>query len=347
MHIEKYNEAILNCRFCFMCRHLSAVGNVRHTEADTPRVRAAMLYGLRTGTNSFDDTDFVDALYRQDLSACCVRHCVNHFDENGLALAARADVVEAGKEPDSVRKLAAVYRRLLEKVEWKFEGKGDIAFLLDGTTAADKNVTRAVEKLFKAAKVSPVWIAGGPIGKVFKVLGYLPEAKAAAEKFAASLKEKGVKTLVVSNPAAFDALTRDYADFGVKLPCKVLHVTQWILGAKLKFAKKPGAVYPIADDFLRNYDNLDAPEKLLKALGAECKPFGTNDEETYNCGEGAVVLDRLHPELVADLARYVAARADDPKKDTLVVGSVYAKRALAKAGLKAVTFEELAASCLG
>ena len=75
MHIESYNEAILNCRFCFMCRHLSAIGNVRFTEVDTPRVRAAMLYGLRTGTNSFDDEDFVDALYRQDLSACCVPHC--------------------------------------------------------------------------------------------------------------------------------------------------------------------------------------------------------------------------------------------------------------------------------
>ena len=58
------------------------------------------------------------------------------------------------------------------------------------------------------------------------------------------------------------------------------------------------------------------------------------------------MLDKLHPELVADLARYVADRADDPKKDTLVVGSVYAKRALRKAGLKAVTLEELAASCL-
>ena len=41
------------------------------------------------------------------------------------------------------------------------------------------------------------------------MLGYLPEAKAAAEKFAAFLKSEGVKTLVVSNPAAFDALTHD------------------------------------------------------------------------------------------------------------------------------------------
>ena len=95
MHIDKFEEAIMNCRFCFMCRHLSAIGNVRFTEVDTPRIRAAMLYGLRTGTNSFDDADFVEALYRQDLSACCVHHCVNHYDENGLALAARADVVDS------------------------------------------------------------------------------------------------------------------------------------------------------------------------------------------------------------------------------------------------------------
>ena len=128
MHIDKYNDAIMNCRFCFMCRHLSAIGNVRFTEVDTPRVRAAMIYGLRTGTNSFDDEDFVEALYRQDLSACCRRHCVNHFDENGLALAARADVVEAGKAPEAVKKLAA---KLIGSSSWKSEGNGEIAWFLD------------------------------------------------------------------------------------------------------------------------------------------------------------------------------------------------------------------------
>ena len=344
MHIEKYNDAIMNCRFCFMCRHLSAIGNVRHTEVDTPRVRAAMLYGLGTGTNSFDDADFVDALYRQDLSACCVRHCVNHYDENGLALAARADVVEAGKAPEAVKALAA---ELAATSSWKAAGKGDLAWFVDATTAADKAAVAAAKKLFAAAKVSPKVVTGGCIGKALKVLGFLPEAKAAAEKFADFLAKADVKTLVVSNPAAYDALVRDYADFGVKLPCKVLHVTQWVLGAKLKFAKKPGAVYPLADDFLRNYDDLDAPEKLLKALKAEAKPFGTNDEESYCCGEGAVVLGRLHPELVEALAKYVAARADAPKSDTLVVASAYVKNALVKhGGLRALTLEELAARCL-
>ena len=344
MHIDKFEEAIMNCRFCFMCRHLSAIGNVRFTEVDTPRIRAAMLYGLRTGTNSFDDEDFVDALYRQDLSACCVHHCVNHYDENGLALAARADVVEAGKAPEAVKKLAA---KFVKSVGWKAEGSGDIAWFLDETTAADKAVVAATKKLFAAAKVSPKIITGGSIGKALKVLGFLPEAKAAAEQFAAFLKAEGVKTLLVSNPAAASALKQDYPEFGVKLPCEVKCVAGFVVQSKVKFAKAAGEVYALADDFLRNYIGCGCMDKLLAAVKAVNKPFGTNDEETYCCGEGAIVLDKLHPELVKKLAEYVAARADDPKKDKIVVASAYTKRVLVKYGkLNVVTLEELAASCL-
>ncbi len=304
MHIDKFEEAIMNCRFCFMCRHLSAIGNVRFTE----------------GTNSFDDEDFVDALYRQDLSACCVHHCVNHYDENGLALAARADVVEAGKAPEAVKKLAA---KFVKSVGWKAEGAGDVAWFLDETTAADKAVVAAAKKLFAAAKVAP------------KII------------FAAFLKAEGVKTLVVSNPAAINALKQDYPEFGVKLPCDVKSMAGFLVQAKLKFAKAAGEVYALADDFIRNYQGCACMDKLLAALKAVKKPFGTNDEETYCCGEGAVVLDKLHPELVKALAEYVAARADDPKKDRFVVASAYVKKALTKYGkLNVVTLEELAASCL-
>ena len=344
MHIDKFEDAIMNCRFCFMCRHLSAIGNVRFTEVDTPRIRAAMLYGLRTGTNSFDDEDFVDALYRQDLSACCVHHCVNHYDENGLALAARADVVEAGKAPEAVKKLAA---KFVKSVGWKAEDAGDVAWFLDETTAADKAAVTAAKKLFAAAKISPKIITGGSIGKALKVLGFLPEAKAAAEQFAAFLKAEGVKTLVVSNPAAINALKQDYPAFGVKLPCEVKSMAGFVVQAKLKFAKPAGEVYALADDFIRNYQGCACMDKLLAAVKAVNKPFGTNDEETYCCGEGAIVLDKLHPELVKALAEYVAARADDPKKDRFVVASAYVKRVLVKYGkLNVVTLEELAASCL-
>ena len=269
---------------------------------------------------------------------------MNHYDENGLALAARADVVEAGKAPEAVKKLAA---KLIGSSSWKAEGKGETAWFLDSTTAADKAVVAAAKKLFAAAKVSPKVVTGGSIGKALKVLGYLPEAKAAAEKFAAFLKAEGVKTLIVSNPAAVSALKQDYPAFGVKLPCDVKCVAGFVVQSKVKFAKAAGEVYALADDFLRNYIGCGCMEKLLAAVKAVNKPFGTNDEETYCCGEGAVVLDKLHPELVKTLAEYVAARADDPKKDRIVVASAYTKRALVKHGkLKVVTLEELAASCL-
>jgi Fe-S oxidoreductase len=344
MNIDKFEDAIMNCRFCFMCRHLSAIGNVRFTEVDTPRIRAAMMYGLRTGTNSFDDEDFIDALYRQDLSACCVHHCVNHYDENGLALAARADVVEAGKAPEAVKKLAAKYEK---SAEWTIEGKGDVAWFLDETTAADKDVVAAAKKLFAAAKVSPRIIKGGCIGKVLKVLGYLPEAKAVAEKFAAFLKAEGVKTLVVTNPAAANALKQDYPEFGINLSCKVQCLSGFVMGKGVKFKKSAGEVYPLADDFQRNYEGCHCMDRMLDNLKAVKKPFGTNDEESYCCGEGAVVLDKLNPDLVKALAEYVAARADDPKKDRIVVASPYTKKVLVKFGkLKVVTLDELAASCL-
>ena len=220
-------------------------------------------------------------------------------------------------------------------------------FRSDETTAADKAVVAATKKLFAAAKVSPKIITGGSIGKALKVLGFLPEAKAAAEQFAAFLKAEGVKTLLVSNPAAARALKQDYPEFGVKLPCEVKCVAGFVVQSKVKFAKAAGEVYALADDFLRNYIGCGCMDKLLAAVKAVNKPFGTNDEETYCCGEGAIVLDKLHPELVKKLAEYVAARADDPKKDKIVVASAYTKRVLVKYGkLNVVTLEELAASCL-
>ena len=344
MHIDKFEEAIMNCRFCFMCRHLSTVGQVRCTEVDTPRVRAAMLYGLRNGTNSFDDADFIDALYRQELSACCRRNCVNGYDENGLALAARADVVEAGKAPEAVKRLA---KKLAATSAWKATGKGKVALFLDDTTASDKDEVAAIRKLMKKSAGDYVTVTGGCIGKALKVLGFLPEAEAAAAKFAGFLNGLGVEAVVCPNPAAVDALRADYPAWGLKLKAQVFCMPGFLVRKNVKFAKKAGELYYLADDFMRNYLKCDCPEKLLKALKAVEKPFGTNDEESYNCGEGAIVLDKLDPALVKAMAQYVAARADDPKKDLIVTLGVYAKTQLKKHGkLNAKTLNEIAAACL-
>ncbi len=75
--------------------------------------------------------------------------------------------------------------------------------------------------------------------------------------------------------------------------------------------------------------------------------FGTNDEESYSCGEGALVVYKIEPELVEKLAKYVEARADHPEKDVIAVSSPYTKVQLArKTQLKDRTVEELLAEAL-
>lgn len=357
MNIEKFEEPMLKCRFCFMCRHLSAVGNVRFTEADTPRVRASMMYGLTTGTTKMDDPDYIDTLYRADLAGNCRFHCVNHYDEVGLLLAARQDVVAAGLAPSVVQNAAAA---LMKRPPLKIAGKADTIYFIDADTELAKSETAAFDKLAKKAGVAYAVAKGGGCGKGLAVLGYLDDAKAKAAAFAAAMNEAGAKRIIVSSPAVYDCLVNDFKAWGVRLNAKVEHVTEFILGAKLKFTKKVGVVQYLESDYLKNYcGDLAAPRAVLKMLKAESPElwktdlvlqpcaymFGTNNEESYTCGEGAVVLPRLYPEIVAALADYVKARLNAPK-DLLVCAAPYTRNVLAKAKVNVKTITELAADAL-
>lgn len=89
-----------------MCRHLSGVANVSFREADTPRIRSSMVWGAMLDNSKLANPDFIDTIYSSDMSAACRFHCVNKWDENGIVLAARRDIVEAGLAPAEVAKLA-------------------------------------------------------------------------------------------------------------------------------------------------------------------------------------------------------------------------------------------------
>lgn len=345
MNINNCTDAIKNCRFCFMCRHLSAIGNVTFTEADTPRVRAAMTYGVTMYPEKLANRDYIDTLYRSDLSACCRFHCVSHFDENGLNLAARTDVVEAGFAPEYVK---AIVAELKKNEKWVGKGSGDVLYFVDNYTAEAKTVAKAFDTIMKKAKIPYQTVTGGCIGKALSILGYKKEAKEAMQKFAQVIRNSKAKTVVVSNPAAYDALVNDYKAAGIKLTAKVVHTSEYIKSLKLKFAKKAGKVFYLESDYLKNYnDDYQGPRDLLAAVKAEIVPFGTNNEESYTCGEGAVVLPKIDEKLVEKLAKYIEARADNPAKDVIVVASPYTKLCLEKyTALNVKTLEELAAGCL-
>ncbi len=322
MNIDKFQDAISACRFCFMCRHLSAVGNVSFRESDTPRGRA-LLAGIFQRKGKDFDADGVDAYYRADLAAANRFHCVSHYDENGLIIAARQDIVELGLAPEKVKALAAE----LARTEFKVQGKGEVLYALDSYADAE-----ALKPFGKFAIVN-----GADAPKALKVLGFVKEAEKLAKAFAKAVK--GFKS-IVSSPAVVDALKNDFKLDGIE----ILSVAEFLLKLKLKGSAKKAA-YLLDSDFLKNYGGaVEAPRSLLKSLGYALKPFGTNPEESYSAGEGAIVFDKINPELAAKLAERVKELADRPGKDLIVVSSPYTRAILAKYApeLKAISIEEAA-----
>ena len=360
MNIDKFQEDVKKCRFCFMCRHLSGVANVTFSEADTPRVRSSMIWGVMLDNSKLANADFIDTIYTSDMSAVGYYHCVNKWNENAIVLAARQDIVEAGLAPADVVKLAKKLNGV--DAEPKISGKADVLYYVDEDTSAVATEAKAFDKIAKKAKVKYATATGGNCGKALKVLGYVEDAKTAMSAFVDAVNKSGAKTIVVSSPFVYDALVNDTKEFGLKLSAKVMHTSEFIASLKIKFAKKAGQLYYLESDYLKNYnDNLKFPRVLLGQLKEESAEgfttdildepidfmFGTNNEESYTCGEGAVVMNILRPEIVKKMAKYVEARANDVKNDVIIVASPYTKIQLSKnTKLKVSTLTELAASCL-
>jgi hypothetical protein len=322
MNIESHLDVINACRFCFMCRHLATLGNVTFKEADTPRGRALILDRVRMDSENLKNKDYIESLYESPLSAACRYHCVSHFDEAGLQLAARQDIVEAGLAPEKVKQLGEE----LQLVDFKVEGNGDVLYYL--APYAERS------DLFIDCKV----ISGGDTGKALEVLGFADKAKEVFAKFKTAVESSDCKTLVTSCPASYDML-KDKLD-GIK----VMHSSEYLLAKELP--KVSAKAYYLDSDFLKNYnDDLSAPRELLEKCGYELVPFGTNPEESYAVGEGAVVYDKLNPELAGKLCERIVELADDIDNDLLITSSPYTRCALKKFNpqIKIISLEEAVA----
>jgi hypothetical protein len=301
-----------------MCRHLSAVGNVTFRESDTPRGRALLTGKMLQEMKNFHP-DYVDTFYRAELSAANRFHCVSHYDEAGLVIAARCDIVESGLAPQNVKNMAAV----LQQTDFKVEGSGSTLYYVD-----------LYSEKANAPKECKI-ISGGDTGKALEVLGFVKEAEAVWAKFQTAVRNSGCRTIVTSCPASYDMMKKRLDDV------KVLHSSEFITG-------KPGSgsVYYLDSDYLKNYnENMNAPRELLKKLGYKLKSFGTNCEESYSAGEGAVVYDKINPELTAKLCARIAELTDNPPGDVLVTASPYTRFVLNKyvPQLKVLLLDEIAA----
>lgn len=335
MNMEKYLDVINACRFCFMCRHLATLAAATGKEADTPRGHALIADRIRMDKAALTNPDYIRTFYQADLSGACRKHCVSSYDEVGLKLALRQDIVEAGLAPAAVSELAKEFM----DVQFKVSGDGDMLYYPHPCIETHQpEIAKAFLSVVPNVKV----IEGGDCGKVLKILGFVKESQAVATRFQAAVKASGCKTIVVSNPAAYDFLKTDGAMDGIT----VLHSSEVLLKAQLGSAAKLGKLTFINSDFLRNYQDCNAPMELLTKLGCEVERFGANCEDSYACGEGSMPGIRLFPELTRKMVEHVAGIAKRFEVETIVTPSPFTKHALTTYApeLKVLAIEEVAAA---
>ncbi|QYY34332.1 (Fe-S)-binding protein [Ruficoccus sp. ZRK36] len=327
MNTDSYRDVINACRFCFMCRHLATTANVSFREADIPRGNALIIDRLSMKPEQWSNPDFIKTFYDNTLSAACRKHCVSHFDEAGLALAARCDVVEQGLAPAEVQ---AVADALKADFDPQLSGEGCEVLYLKSTTytAGAIAAADAFAGLMELAGVSYETLSVSDTGKALGALGYTKDAAELAAQVKALIEKSGCKSVVVSCPAAYDALKNDFAKWGAALDSiEVLHTSEYLLklveSGKLKLPENASTVYYIDSDFLRNYNDMaEEPRALLKAAGCDLRPLGTNAEESFALGEGSVVFDKIRPTLAARLRARLIQEMDSTE-DILVTASPY------------------------
>ena len=295
MHIHTYEDVIKACRFCFMCRHLDPVGNVTFQEADTPRGRALLLDRVRMDPTNLGNPDYIATVYRSALSGANRQNCVSHYDEVGLVLAARRDIVEAGLAPAAVKALA----NRLSEATFTVSGKGKSLYF------------GSQPELYPGCKV----LSGGDPGYALLTLGFAEASQRVFERFQSAVAASGCQTLIVAEPSAQHFLGTRLESVTV-VPC-----AEALLTSKLKRGPSRQAYY-LESDFLRNYGgNSAAPRQVLAHCGYQLLPFGTNDEESYTAGEGAVVFGELQPELAAKLCLRIISQAGDLSSNLFITPS--------------------------
>lgn len=350
MHIQSQLDTINACRFCFMCRHLDTTANVTFREADIPRGRALILDRVRMNPEQLANPDYIRTMYDCALSAACRTHCVSHYDETGLVLAARRDIVAAGLAPTDVRPLAESL--VAESATELSDGTGDVLYVeTTAYMAGQPEIAAAFAKAMAAAGIAFRTLRVNDTGKALAVLGFTDKASDAAKPVWDAIAASGCSTLITSCPAAFDALKSDCADLGAALDgLDVQHASSYLLslvktGQLTPPAAGREATY-IDSDFLRNYNNIsDEPRELLIACGYALKRFGTNPEESYALGEGAVVLDRLRPDLTQLMRKHFVELMDSPD-DLIITASPYTRHVLSKLDgqpVRAISIEEAVA----
>jgi len=371
MLIADHTATIEACRFCFMCRHVCTLGVVTGRESDTPRGKGLILFKTLRGHVDWEP-DLVETLYRCCLCGMCQTWCKAACSPPDAGLAARADVVAAGREPDQVRQIKD---NLLETgnpfglpAEERFRAFGEpdlfraqaevLYYVGCDTAYLQPEIAQTTVRVLRAAGVPfSLLRQERSTGKPLWLLGYRDEARAMARELAAQIRATQCRTLVTGCPSSYDVFRRDFPAMGLDLgPIEVLHTAQYLdrLGQEGRLTPRRATVSSatlLDGTYLgRTHKLFEEPRRVLGRLpGLTLREMAWSRELACACGEPGGVFRLLQPGLSRQLAARVLAEAAHSGAEVLVTTCPATKTALAEAdgGPQVLDLAEVVAQALG
>lgn len=213
---KEYEQYLLGCRFCPMCKPASDSLNATYLECHSTRAHAMIIWRAMNDITSYSEKE-VELLYQSNLDGVSEAFCVDHYQTTGYMLAAREDIIEAGKAP------APVVELLNRQQSIKIKRSQDTLLFAEGADLAYELAWDEAEKL--ANKVGAGVIAGFS-GYIPYVLGAKAKAIEEARAMAEAIHQTGAKRLIVTGPESYFTFSKMYKELGITLNIRVIMISQ-------------------------------------------------------------------------------------------------------------------------
>jgi len=301
---ELFNALL--CESCMkMCTDFCCTGNISKSETIKPNTRALITYLHNKGFKEYDTTG-IDALYYCTLCESCEAHCKPEVNAPGLIRKARAQIVELGLQPDSIKELGErvikTNNTVNEPHEERFsklddlipkKDKAEIVYFIGCISSyREMEIARATLNILKKGNfdftvITDEFCCGSPL----LATGNVEIAEKVIEHNISKVKATGCKKLIATCAACFGTWRDVYPDHSEeKFGFEVQHLIDFLLENLDKFTLKPypkTVTYHDPCHLGRKLNYYDAPRELLKKIPKlELIEMTLNKKDASCCGAG-------------------------------------------------------------
>jgi len=302
---------LVNCMLCpNMCRFDCGTLQASQKETMSPAYKARIGYYLTIGKIDYNDSEFVNLMYKCTNEENCKVWCPFGFSVVSLLETVRDDINAKGFMPDyckeQVKKLKEsntiegynIYETYkengIENIET--DGNDDVFYYLGCESMKFPEVIKANMNILKKAGIkfstnldSKV-CCGSPLFNIRD----LTTAKDFAERNRSLIESTGAKIIVSDCPGCILTLTKRYESIGIKIDKKIIHIVEYI--KKLLDEGKIEPTKNIPDDLkkvtihdpcliARNMEDTSSIREILgKIPGLELVEPRFNKEDVHCCG---------------------------------------------------------------